>query len=170
MPSDPHSKQRFYWGISYAKGYFQLGMLAEAKKELAALGELYQEDLEVLSLEGLILLARRRWARTITHCIKAVQKYPNVPDFYIQAAYAYDKLDLPHEAREVWVQAPEEVQTTPIYHYNIARCEIRLGNITQAREHLRTALDMAPEMEDSILKDPRFQNLFTLPEELSDNQ
>lgn len=153
------NNQRFYWGLSYASGYFHLGMLSEATQELKNLGIEYQKHPEVLSLNGLILLARRRWQDVVEHSELATSLYPESPDFYIQAAYAYDKLNMPAEARDIWLEAPQEVRTSPLFHYNIARCEARLGNHDTAKKHVKTALTLAPEMITAIHEDPNLQHL-----------
>lgn len=154
--------QRFYWGLSYASGYFHLGMLAEAKKELVELGASYQNEPEVMSLNGLILLAKKNWDAVVEQSLQARNMYPHSPDFYIQAAYAYDKLNEPAKAKDIWLHAPDEVRTSPLYHYNIARCEARLGNLETARQHIRTALILDPKIFKTIHKDPSLKTL--LPE------
>lgn len=156
---DPIQNPRLYWGLSYASGYFHLGMLEDASCELEQLGKALQKHPEVLSLKGLILLARKRWREVIEQCQFAHQLYPESPDFYIQAAYAYDKLNKPSEAREIWYSAPESVRTSLVYHYNIARCEARLGNREAALEHVRAVLTLAPEMVTTMSKDPNLKDL-----------
>lgn len=142
-------------------------MLSEAKHELENLGVHYQQHPEVLSLNGLILLARRRWQDVVEHSELATALYPESPDFYIQAAYAYDKLNMPAEARDVWLEAPEEIRTSPLFHYNIARCEARLGNHDTAKKHVETALTLAPEMISTINQDPSLHYLLGNDSKLS---
>lgn len=151
--------QRYYWGLSYASGYFHLGMLDQAQQELADLGKKHQTDRDVLSLRGLILLARRQWSQVIPLAEQGIDLYPTVSDFYIQAAYSYERIDQASKAHATWMKAPPEVQASPLYHYNLARCQIRLGEHQQASQHIQQALKLAPDMLKTMQKDPLVASL-----------
>lgn len=149
-----HDAQEVRWRLSYAVGYFQLEMYEEANAELDAMPAEWQDRVEVLSLRGQILLSLERWFEVVRHCAEATLLHPSVPEFYIQAALAYDRLGQPDEARAVWLAAPREIRVTPFYHYNLARCEARLGHFALARQHVRTVMTLAPAMREVLARDP----------------
>ena len=146
--------QEVRWCLSYAVGYFQLGMMQEASDELDKLPMAWHEKPEVLSLKGQIFLTQERWEDVINHASKASLEYPEIPEFYIQAALAFDKLGQPDDARAVWLAAPKEIRVTPFYHYNLARCEARLGHFALARQHVRAVMTLAPAMREVLARDP----------------
>jgi len=143
-----------HWGFSYAIGYFQLGMNREAWEQLDGLVKAERESPEAMSLRGQILLSEEQWQAVVDLCARASEQWPEVPDFYIQAALAYDKLSRHEAARSVWLAAPQRIQATPFYHYNLARCEARLGHFGMARHHVKTAMGLSPELRAVILQDP----------------
>lgn len=150
--------QRLYWGLSYASGYFHLGMLNQAKKELIELGIQYQSIPEVLSLRGLILMSEKSWEALIQQSLFASYLYPKVPEFYIQAAYALDKMKEHTRALDLWLKAPISVRTSPLYHYNVARCQASLGKMDRASEYIKAALLLDPKMIHTIRKDPKLKS------------
>lgn len=143
------------WGLSYATGYLHLGMHHKARQELDSLKDEAQEQPEVLSLRGRILLAEKRWEETVRFCEKNRKRYPWVADFYIQEALAYDKMSKSEEARSIWLAAPREIRATAFYHFNLARCEARLGHFALARQHVKATLSLAPNMKAVLTRDPR---------------
>jgi len=154
MQQEVETAQEVRWGLSYAVGYFQLGMLDESWEELRRLPDEYQERAEVLSLRGQILLTQEKWEAVVDHCTWASQRFPDIPEFYIQAALAFDRLGQPDEARSVWLAAPKSIRVTPFYHYNLARCEARLGHFALARQHVRAVMTLAPAMKEVLSRDP----------------
>ena len=153
-PDSLQETQEPSWDFSYAIGYYQLGMNREAWEQLDDLDRGTQECPEVLSLRGQILLSEEDWSAVVSLCAKASEHWPNVPDFYIQAALAYDKLNQPEAARCVWLAAPESIKATPFYHYNMARCEARLGRFGEARKHVRAAMALSADLRPVIAGDP----------------
>lgn len=143
------------WSLSYATGYLHLGMHSKARQELDALAVAIQDEPEVLSLRGRILLAEKRWKETVEFCETARAKHPSVADFFIQEALAYDKLNQPDKARAIWLAAPREIRATAFYHFNLARCEAKLGHFALARQHVKATLSLSPNMRSVLDRDPR---------------
>ncbi len=149
-----HDESDLRWSLSYAVGFHNLGMHSEALDELDTLPECWQERAEVLCLRGQIFLSQERWEEVVEHSTAAAERYPSSPDFYIQAALAYDKLDRPEDARCIWLAAPRELRSTAFYHYNLARCETKLGHFALARQHTRTAMTLSGEIAKVVKRDP----------------
>lgn len=160
-PIDEHTSQ---WRLSYATGYLHLGMHSKARQELDALSADIQDEPEVMSLRGRILLAERKWQETIDFCQTSRQKHPTVADFFIQQALAYDKLDMPGKARSTWLSAPKEIRSTAFYHYNLARCEVKLGHFALARQHVKATVSLSPNMLPVLARDPRLLAFLQEPE------
>jgi tetratricopeptide (TPR) repeat protein len=149
------------WGLSFAHGYFELGMLEKAEKELNRLGSQSQDLPEVMAMRLRVLLARRAWPRVIETARHAVRLFPNVPEFYVHAAAAYDMLGQGDQRRLLWQTAPEKVRTSGILHLHMARFEASLGNLDSAREHLRSALNLEPGLRAIAGNDPGLSGMIS---------
>lgn len=161
-PDDP----ALDWGLSFAQGYLELGMLHQAEQALDRLPAKYHEHPAVMSLRSHVLVARRRWRRVVAHAQHAVRKYPQAPEYYIHAATAFDMMGRREEGRRVWESAPDLVRTSGAFHLHVARFEARLGNIDAARDHLASALDLDPRLRTVAGRDP---HLLPVLETLSAN-
>lgn len=142
------------WALSFARGYLELGMVAQAERELRQLPASLQEAPEVMSLRSHLLVARRRWRRVVAHARRAVQMFPEAPEYYIHAATAFDMLGRRDESRRIWDSAPDTVRTNGVLHLHVARFEARLGNVDAARDHLASALDLDPALRSVASRDP----------------
>ncbi len=158
--------QTYRMTLSAAHAYLQLGklgMLREARRELKKIGGDFRSTAAVLSLRGQVLLANARWGAAAKNGHKAASLYPEVPDFYIQEALAYENLGQHEKARKTWLSAPAPLRCTPQYHLNLARCEARLGHLELARQHVKIALHLSPDWRDFLEKDPAFSLLLQDP-------
>lgn len=142
------------WGLSFARGYLELGMIDKAARELDRLPPETHERPEVMSLRSHVLLARRQWAKVVEHARRAVALFPDEPEYYIHAATAYDMLGLHEEGRRVWQAAPESVRSSGFFHLHVARFEARLGNVVSARNHLARAIHLNPTLRSVARRDP----------------
>ncbi len=149
--------QRVVWGLSYAYGYFHLGLFREAEKELLELGRAYQDLPEAMNVRGLILLAKEQWPQALNLSHRGRVLYPHMPEFYVQGAHAFEKLRDYSRALELWECAPECLRAYSLYYYSVARCRVALGAVEDAESALRVALMLDPKLasrmnQDSYLK------------------
>lgn len=149
-PEDPALE----WSLSFARGYFELGMLGRAEAELKKIPAEKQELPDVMSLRSHLLVARGHWRRVVKHARRAVVLFPQAPEYYIHAATAFDMLGLPAEGRRVWQSAPDAVRSSGFFHLHVARFEARLGNVASARDHLAHAFTLDPELRFVARRDP----------------
>lgn len=149
--------QRVVWGLSYAYGYFHLGLTREAERELLELGRAYQDLPEAMNLRGLILLSQEQWSQALELSQHGRFLYPRMPEFYVQGAHAFEKLRDYTSALELWETAPECLRAYSLYHYSVARCRAALGAMQDAERALRTALSLDPKLASTISQDIRLQ-------------
>lgn len=147
------------WGLSFAQGYLELGMLSAADRELDRLAKEFGDSAEVMSLRSHVLLARKLWPQVIEHARRAVKRFPGAPEYYVHAATAFDMLGLPAEGRQVWLSAPAEVRASGFFHLHVARFEAKLGNVSSARSHLERAFDLDPKLRAVAGRDPNLARL-----------
>lgn len=147
------------WGLSFTRGYLELGMIEEAEEELDKLSVRLRCYSDVLELRVRVLMAGGQMAKAARLAKSASKVYPGVAEFYLLAANAYEALKRPDRAKEVWVSAPSLFHVSGIFHFNLARFEAQLGNARSAQEHIALAIELDPEMENRAAKDPRLCEL-----------
>lgn len=146
--------QALRWSLSFVRGYIELGMLTAAEQELDKLQDTQRCHADVIELRVRILLGRERYERAAWLARSAAKVYPGVAEFYFYAAHAYESLDRPEDARAVWISAPTLFHVSGIFHFNLARVEVKLGNHTSARQHIALAIELDPTIEARAAKDP----------------
>lgn len=142
------------WGLSFVRGYLDLGMIAAAERELARLSVRHRCYADVIELRIRVLLARHRYDKAAWLARSAAKVYPGVAEFYLFASRAYEALGRPDQAKEVWISAPSLFHVSGIFHYNLARYEAKLGNPASARQHIKLAIELDPAMQDRAKADP----------------
>ncbi len=148
--------------LARATGYFELGMLEESSAELDAMDTRVQSCPEVFNMRCMILLARKAWKAVITLGKLASAIYPSRGEFFIHTAIAYDKAGRPDLAKEIWKAAPDVIRNSGFYHYNVARCEAKLGNVQSAHRHIARAITLEPRFADVLKRDPRIRRVVAL--------
>lgn len=159
--SEPPADPVLAWGLSFARGYLELGMVDRATRELDKLPAIHAEQIEVMSLRSHILLARRLWPKVVEHSRRAVALFPGETEHYIHAATAFDMLGLHEEGRKVWQAAPESVRSSGFFHLHVARFEARLGNVVCARDHLARAINLDPTLRSVARRDPNLAQMLS---------
>ena len=147
------------WTLSFANGYLDLGMLEKAEKEFAKLPPADHHRPESLALAGRMLMARQNWEEALKLFAIGRVLYPHTPDFYIQAAFAYEKTGRVLESKNMWKLAPRPVRQSGLAHYNLARCEAKLGNLRAAKRHLAKAVMLDPQFQTVLAQEPGLEQL-----------
>lgn len=130
--------------IMAASGYLELGMPRDAAAELRELGAAERKDWRVLALRVAICQDLGSWEQMldISRYLACVQ--PDESQWAICTAHAMQKIHSVEAAREMLLRArrnfPEEAEIL----YHLARYEAQLGNLDQARKHLRAAIKLNP--------------------------
>lgn len=158
VPSDDYA---FAWGLSFARGYLELGMIHQAARELEKIAPTHREHPEVMSLRSHVLLARHQWPKVVEHARRAVALFPEEPEYYVHAATACDMLGLYEEGQRVWQNAPENVRSSGFFHLHVARFEARLGNVACARDHLAQAIHLDPTLRSIARRDPNLASVLS---------
>jgi tetratricopeptide (TPR) repeat protein len=147
------------WTLSFANGYLGLGMLEKAEKELAKLPPADHHRPEALSLAGRILMARQNWDEALKLFAIGRVLYPDTSDFYIQAAIAYEMTERVLESKNMWKLVSRPIRQSGLAHFNLARCEAKLGNLRAAKRHLAKAVLLDPQFQTVLAQEPGLEQL-----------
>jgi predicted Zn-dependent protease len=143
-----------------ADGYFHLGMIEDAQKELEAIPTRFQNAPEVMQMRLRITMRQGNWADALSMAMHIKKLRPKWPFPYLDAAYCLHELNQTVEARDTLNAGPSELRNFPIFYYNMACYEACLGNLPEARKLLKKAIRMEPEYKEQSLNDPDLQPLF----------
>lgn len=146
--------QALQWTLSFAQGYLELGMLSEAERELKKLSLKQRCYADALELRVQLLLQQGRYKSAARLARSAAKMYPGVAEFYSYAAAAYEELQQPENAKNVWISAPSLFHVSGLFHFTLARFEAQMGNNLEARQHMALAIELDPDIQTRAKSDP----------------
>lgn len=144
-----------------AQGYAELGMVAAAWRELAAVGDEVQRrlDPDALQTEIVLLIKEGRWEDGLERSRHLNKLSPECLMGFIHGAYCLHELGRTDEALEFLRSGPRPLRREAVYHYNIACYRTVLGELDEARASLAKAIEIDPEFRHSAKSDPDLEGL-----------
>lgn len=146
--------------LEYARGYLELGLIAEAEKELKAISAEDWDQPESVETRLDFHLAAREWNEAISLGRSFVSEHPGGEKGWISWAYALRELDRIEEAKEVLLRAESLHGTTcGLLHYNLACYFCLLRDTAEAARRLALACRMEKAWRQAALDDPDLRGL-----------
>jgi predicted Zn-dependent protease len=147
--------------VQYARGFLELGMLAEAAGELDAIHGAARIGAEVMELQVDLHMAARHWELVVAMGQELTVRYPAESKGWISRAFALRELGRIREAKEVLLQAePEHGKTCSVLHYNLACYHCLLGEMKPAKDRLARACKMEKTWKQEARSDPDLKALW----------
>ena len=140
--------------LTAAQGYLELGMPAEALRELEQLPLEFSARAEILQLRLVILMRAREWSAALETCEELRIRYPERSVGYIHGAFCLHELRRTDEARAMLLEGPESLRRDPTFHYNMACYEATLGESERAMQYLRVSFSLDPAFVRIARNDP----------------
>jgi predicted Zn-dependent protease len=142
-----------------AQGYSELGLPELALSELDLLPEEVQTTTIAMEARLAVLMQAKRWKSALPVGRELCRIAPEKTSGFIHAAFCLHELGQSREARELLVSGPPSLKAEATYHYNLACYEAALGNIDQARAHLKVSFAMDKSLKDYARTDPDLKSL-----------
>ena len=146
--------------IEAAEGYLFLRMPEEALRELDEIESRDRNHPAVLRGRIRVLLHLKRWNDAETLSVRGVRLFPDENEFVVQRAFALHQLRKVTDVAEAFRAAPEWLVRTGILHYNLACYEAQLGDLSTARQCIRTAFELNASFKKNAQKDPDLVGLW----------
>ena len=143
-----------------ADGYLYLGLAEEALCELDAIPSAEHQDSAVLLARIRVLLHMKKWNTAETLSGRGARLHPDEGEFTVQRAFALHQMKRDAAAEQALLAAPEWIRRTGILHYNLACYQARLGDLSQARECIDTAIQINSGIKKNARLDPDLQALW----------
>lgn len=137
-----------------AQGYIELEMPDEALRELDALSKEDQEREEVLQMRLFVFMRERDWDKALGVCALIRDTYPNCMTGFIHGAFCLHEMGRTQEAKDILLQGPEVLLSEATYHYNLGCYDAVLGNLEDARKHLKMSFQMDKKFREIAKYDP----------------
>jgi predicted Zn-dependent protease len=145
-----------------AQGYSELGLPDLALAELDLLPLETQESPIGIEARLSVLMQAKQWKTALGLGRILCRVAPDKTAGFIHAAFCLHELGHSREARELLVSGPPALKAEPTYHYNLACYEAALGNLDQARAHLKVSFAMDKKLKDYARTDPDLEPLRSL--------
>lgn len=145
--------------VEYARGYLELGLLAEAAAELDAISPPENDSVDVLSARVDLHMETKEWDRVIDAARVVCERKPARERAWIAWAYALRELQRIVEARDVLLRAEKLHGRCGVLHYNLACYFCLLGDLTEADRRLKMAGALDDVWLQSALQDPDLREM-----------
>lgn len=136
-----------------ASGYLDLGMLADAAAELAALSPDERTRPDVMGLQVDIHMAAKEWTAGAELAGRLVQTDPATPGWWINYAYCTRRAVSVDRAEEILLAAVQQHPDEAMIRYNLACYASVTGRFDEARSRLDAAIALDPRVKKLALDD-----------------
>lgn len=140
--------------LRIAEGYFELGMLDEAREEFDRLRSEDRLMPEALQLNVQMHLSEGGWEAALALSRQLCDVEPQAISGYIHAAYCLHELGRTEEARDFLLEGPESLREEPVFFYNLGCYEARLGETDSARAWLLRSFELDETLRHQAKSDP----------------
>lgn len=147
--------------LESAKGWYLLGNLKEADKELDQINRELQKHPDVLEVRFAIYSRSKKW----THCMEIATAMlgvaPERPTSWINSAMVLHALRETHAAWNTLYQVMDRFPKVPLIPYNMACYACALGRMVDSSEMLEKAINLGgDDMVDLARLDPDLKPLW----------
>lgn len=145
--------------VSFAEGYFALGMHREAAAELAQVPPPLAHQREVLQLHGAVLQELRRWKALLSVAARLVQQAPQDAAGWIIWAYAARRGESLARAEEILLQGEAHHPAEATLQFNLGCYACVRGDLAEASRRVQRAVALDPAFAQAAAKDPDLKAL-----------
>ncbi len=149
--------------LSAAVGWVGLGNTAEARAELAHLGAAHQRHPDVLEVRWSICAHEQNWTEALQIARELLHAAPERSTGWLHQAYALRRVPKGtlESAKDALLPAFAKFPKEPLIPYNLACYACQLGELTEARDWLKRALERgsAQAIKTLALADPDLEPL-----------
>lgn len=142
------------WLISHARGYLELGLVAEAAAELDQLAPELRDGDEVLLLRMAVLREQRHWVELRQVAATLVQRHPANAEAWITLAYATRRAVSLLEAEAVLRDAEFLHPREATIQFNLGCYACVRGDVAEARRRVAAAIALEPHFVAAAATDP----------------
>jgi predicted Zn-dependent protease len=126
--------------LSYAQGYLELGMIAEAAAELEAIPASSDEGLDILGLRVAVLQEQKNWPALQQAAAEFVRRRPEEASGWVTWAYAMRRAESLDAAEQI-LRAGERLHPhEATIQFNLGCYACQRGDLAEARNRVDRAI------------------------------
>jgi predicted Zn-dependent protease len=145
--------------LSYAQGYLELGLVAEARAELDQITGPEAESMPVIGVKMAILQEAEAWAELTAVAAKVVERAPNEAAGWVTWAYATRRSKTLAAAEAILLRAERLHPHEPTIQFNLGCYACLRGDLPAARRRVDRAVALDPKFLHASTTDPDLEAL-----------
>ncbi len=154
---DNDERTKFFKTLTYANGYRELGMYAEALEELDSLNEEQQAKKEHFHARLAVLIDAKRWKKALPFASRLASIESNNPANLVNLAFVVRRANSLEGAQVILENAERRFPNEAIIQYNLGCYNCCDEDLDTAKKHLKRAFELDPSFlktsaEDEDLK------------------
>lgn len=139
--------------LSYARGYLELGMVAEAAAELEGIpGE--DHSVEVVAVRLAVLQEQKNWPALCALAGELARRSPEEAAAWITWAYATRRADSLEAAERILLEGETHHPNEPTIQFNLGCYACQRGDLKLARRRVARAVALDPKFGALAQSDP----------------
>lgn len=148
--------------LSFAQGYLELGMVAEAAAELARIPDPENTALDVVSVRLAVLQEQKDWPALRDLAGEVVTRVPTEAAAWVTWAYATRRADSLAAAERILLAAETQHPAEPTIQFNLGCYACQRGDLVTARARVDRAVALEPKFAAAAVTDPDLEPLRAL--------
>lgn len=145
--------------LSHARGYLELGMIAEAAAELDRIPAPQNDELDVLAVRLAILQELHDWPNLRDLARLVVMRAPEEAAAWVTWAYATRRADSLEEAERILLNAEIQHPGEATIQFNLGCYACQRGDLSAARQRVDRAIQLDPDFKKAAATDPDLEAL-----------
>ena len=142
------------WHVSHARGYLDLGMVAEAAAELDCIPAPENDALEVLALRVAVLQERCDWPALRAMAGEFVRRAPAEAAAWVTWAYASRRAESIAVAEKILLDAERLHPNEATIQFNLGCYACQRGALAEARRRVNRAIALDKKFSETAATDP----------------
>lgn len=142
------------WRLAHTRGFLELGMIAEAADELAAVDAADAERPEVLGLRACILQEQKAWPALETLAARLAAAEPDDVSWWITWAYATRRARTLAQAEAILLEAERRHPAEAIIQFNLGCYACQRGELPLAQKRVLRAIQLDEHFREPAANDP----------------
>lgn len=140
--------------LSYAQGYLELGLIAEAAAELERIDRTHDKLPEVIAIRMMVLHEQKNWPALAVVAGEFVRHSPDEAAAWVTWAYATRRCDSLDSAEKILREAEKQHPTDATIQFNLGCYACLRGDLAEAQRRVDRAIAIDGKFLDASATDP----------------
>ncbi|MDO8544350.1 MAG: hypothetical protein Q7S40_28245 [Opitutaceae bacterium] len=140
--------------LAHARGYLELGLVAEAAEELDRIPPPENETDEAIAVRMAVLQEQKNWAALQKLAAQFIQRQPDEPSAWVTWAYATRRAESLAAAEQILLTAEKKHPDEATIQFNLGCYACQRGELAAARSRVNRAIALDRKFAEAAATDP----------------